>query len=164
MDSRKPPAPRSFRKMVNVTVAIDHRKGKVKTHLQSVFWPVCGSDFPVRVSLNRESLRMICVVILKPEKERNYFFHGCENAWCQNDGIFIWIWTWNWYKLQYANEQSASSNKGELYLRHRCATQCRYGMSHTEWLMLTHGLIHTLWLINYERYFSWMLLHQIDFE
>ena len=36
MDSRKPPAPRSFRKMVNVTVAIDHRKGKVKTYLQSV--------------------------------------------------------------------------------------------------------------------------------
>ena len=28
MDSRKPPAPRSFRKMVNVTVAIDHRKEK----------------------------------------------------------------------------------------------------------------------------------------
>ena len=28
-DSRKPPAPRSFRKMVNVTVAIDHRKEKV---------------------------------------------------------------------------------------------------------------------------------------
>ena len=28
-DSRKPPAPRSFRKIVNVTVAIDHRKEKV---------------------------------------------------------------------------------------------------------------------------------------
>ena len=29
MNSRKPPAPRSFRKMVNVTVAIDHRKEMV---------------------------------------------------------------------------------------------------------------------------------------
>ena len=28
-DSRKPPAPRSFRKMVNVTLAIEHRKDKV---------------------------------------------------------------------------------------------------------------------------------------
>ena len=35
-DSRKPPAPRSFRKMVNVTVAIDHRKEKVtKGHQKS---------------------------------------------------------------------------------------------------------------------------------
>ena len=36
----------------------------------------------VRGSMIRFFLGYLTEITLKPEKERNYFFHGCENAWC----------------------------------------------------------------------------------